>query len=478
MREFLISFLLSSLGTSLAVILLSLLFSGLKSRLSPKVRYLLWLLLLASFLLPFRPRLGQGLIRLQTDLEPAASALPAAAESGVSQAVASQPSFWDQILPLPWFEILLLVWFLGFLYMVGKYAYSYLRFQKMLGRWGQPVEDGDILKQLEEAKATEGVSRSIRLLHYPLVQSPMLLGFRQVTILLPELDYTAEELQLIFQHELTHYRHRDVLVNLFTILVQSLHWFNPLVRFACKETLEAGEMYVDYDLLHSQDSDYRTFYGETILTMIDRSKKTPLALSSCFYSNKFNLKRRIMGIMDQGLPKRFLSVFAALALASLLLLTSSVFALDKTSAARPAPMQTSQQGQNSSGISQEQAVSAALGEHGLAAKDVTALTVRREKAQYHISFSRGQTSYESLVDALTGSVIRSKQRETVEKTVTVEKPAPSPAPSSSSQPAAGETSLPSQSSQRPESSQVPAPSSPNRPSSAESDEDDDDDDDD
>ena len=69
----------------------------------------------------------------------------------------------------------------------------------------EEVEDEEALFQLHLIKEKMGVKSKIRLLHYPMTQSPMLLGFRDILIVLPELDYTEEELQLIFQHELTHF---------------------------------------------------------------------------------------------------------------------------------------------------------------------------------------------------------------------------------------------------------------------------------
>ena len=269
----------------------------------------------------------------------------------------------------------------------------------MLQRWGTEVADEETLFQLQLIKEKMSVKSKIRLLHYPMTQSPMLLGFRDILIVLPELDYTEEELQLIFQYELTHFQHRDVLINLFAILAKSLHWFNPVVGFTCRETQEAGEMYCDYDVLSRKDTAYRT-YGETILTMIDRNKKTPIALTTCFYSDKFNLKRRIIGIMDHRLPKKFLFASFLVAVPLLLLLTSSAFDLETV-----------------------------LKELSLAEKDVKDVQISREKGNYKILFSHGQTAHEMLVNAKTGKVVQSKQHTIVEKTVTVEKEVP---PSSSS----------------------------------------------
>ena len=67
MKQFLLSFLLTSLSTSILVLLLSLLFTAFKTKISVRVKYFIWFLILLSFLFPFRPQIGSGLIRLNTE---------------------------------------------------------------------------------------------------------------------------------------------------------------------------------------------------------------------------------------------------------------------------------------------------------------------------------------------------------------------------------------------------------------------------
>ncbi len=435
MKQFLLSFLLTSLSTSILVLLISLLFTVFKTKISVRVKYFIWLLILLSFLFPFRPQFGSGLIRLNTG--PAVQAVANVTQTGGTQGAsqvaekASQSNLWDFFLGLPWFEILFAIWLIGFVFSIGRYAYSYIRFRKMLKRWGTEFQDEEAMALLQAVQQEMGVKGRIRLLHYPMSQSPMLLGFRDILIVLPELDYTEEELQLIFKHELTHYKHRDVLINLLGIFAKSLHWFNPVVRFACREMQEAGEMYCDHDVLSSKDTEYRTFYGETILTMIDRSKKTPIALTTCFYSDKFNLKRRIVGIMDNRLPKKFLSAAFVVAVPLLLLLASSVFALENSIAQESRSVAGQKQLQE---LSQRQALASVLKELSLSEKDIKDLQISREKDTYKIRFSHGQTAHETIVNAKDGKLVKSKQHTIVEKTVTVEKEV-SPSSSAASTPA-------------------------------------------
>ena len=428
MKQFLLSFLLTSLTTSILVILLSLLFALFKTRVSARAKYVIWFLVLLSFLFPFRPQFGSGLIRMNAGptINTVATQVPSGTAQVASQVTEKtiQPNLWQSFLNLPWFEILIAIWLLGFVFSIARYAYSYILFRKMLKRWGTPVEDEEALAQLQKIQEEMGIKNKVRLLHYPMSQSPMLIGFRDILIVLPESDYTEEELQLVFRHELTHYKHYDVLINLLAILVKSLHWFNPIVRLACRETQEVGEMYCDYDVLNDQDMHYRTFYGETILTMIDRSKKTPIALTTCFYSEKFNLKRRIVSIMDSRLPKKLLSTVFVVAVSVLLLLTSSVFAIE-TSAINVQKTQKVINKKVSKEFSQDQALAVALKDLGLGEKDIKNLKIVRDKDNYQIYFSHGQTAHELLINAKNGKVLKSKQHTVVEKTVTVEKEVPS-----------------------------------------------------
>ena len=49
MKQFLLSFLLTSLSTSILVLLLSLLFTAFKTKISVRVKYFIWFLILLSF---------------------------------------------------------------------------------------------------------------------------------------------------------------------------------------------------------------------------------------------------------------------------------------------------------------------------------------------------------------------------------------------------------------------------------------------
>jgi len=115
----------------------------------------------------------------------------------------------------------------------------------------------------------------------------------------------------------------------------------------------------------------------------------------------------------------------------LLLLTSSVFALESPAAQQSRPVAGQKQSQ---GLSQRQALASVLKELSLSEKDIKDLQVSREKDTYKILFSHEQTAHETIVNARDGKLIQSKQHTIVEKTVTVEKEV-SPSSSAASTPA-------------------------------------------
>lgn len=63
----------------------------------------------------------------------------------------------------------------------------------------------------------------------PLMKSPMIVGVFKSQVLLPEQDYTEKDLQLIFYHELSHYKHHDLRWKVLVIIITMIQGFNLMV---------------------------------------------------------------------------------------------------------------------------------------------------------------------------------------------------------------------------------------------------------
>lgn len=78
-------------------------------------------------------------------------------------------------------------------------------------------------------------------------------------------DKTAQ--RHVLQHELTHYRHGDHIFSLLRCAALCLHWYNPLVWVAAKASREDGELACDEGAIARMGEGERRSYGETLIRM-------------------------------------------------------------------------------------------------------------------------------------------------------------------------------------------------------------------
>jgi len=141
-------------------------------------------------------------------------------------------------------------------------------------------------------------NRRIPLLYRnPLAATPMLVGVFHPAIILPDREYTNEQLRAVLLHELTHLRRKDVLVKWLTVLVSALHWFNPIVWLVRREIDCACELSCDEAVIRNLDTDGKQNYGETLLYVAADSKTPHAVLSTTMCEEKKALKERLGAIM-------------------------------------------------------------------------------------------------------------------------------------------------------------------------------------
>ena len=119
---------------------------------------------------------------------------------------------------------------------------------------------------VEALRRQLGLHNPVQLGVSPLLQTPVLLGWRRPTIALPAALYaqcTSGALQDIIVHELVHLKRRDPLLNMLSQGVVALYWFHPLVHWAARSLVEMRECACD-DWVVAQSGDPLT-YAETLL---------------------------------------------------------------------------------------------------------------------------------------------------------------------------------------------------------------------
>jgi len=126
-------------------------------------------------------------------------------------------------------DILPIVWVIGVLAFMAYYITGYLVFRKSVMRFSEVVEDDQGISILNRVKQQMNIRGSIELIRSKKVQSPMITDSLGPFFLLPYVDYSEEDLVLIMEHELIHYKHKDIWSKLLMVSANAVHWFNPLV---------------------------------------------------------------------------------------------------------------------------------------------------------------------------------------------------------------------------------------------------------
>ena len=149
--------------------------------------------------------------------------------------------------------------------------------------------------------------------------SPCLFGlFRPAIYLTPAAMATDASLRHVLAHEATHARHLDPLWSLLRSVCLALYWFNPLVWAAAWASRTDCELACDEGALEILGEAERIPYGQTLLQLIPvrRTPGSPVLTATTMTAGKRRLRERITRIAERR-QTRTAALCAALSLAAL-----------------------------------------------------------------------------------------------------------------------------------------------------------------
>ncbi len=113
--------------------------------------------------------------------------------------------------------------------------------------------------------------------------SPMLFGLFTPRLLLPRhlRAFSPIAQQMIVEHELTHLRRRDLQWMSAGVLLQTVLWFNPLMRLLRADLAWAQELGCDRDVLRERSAEQRKAYAAALITQL-RVQHRPLRTALAF----------------------------------------------------------------------------------------------------------------------------------------------------------------------------------------------------
>ncbi len=282
MHEFLSGLFSLSIGGALVIVLLALLAHFSRSRYGARWRCWIWLLLCLRLALPVSLSLPKQEAPIQLPIpedvvlfDPAPAPEPAPSEPPAAVA-APLPKPPAEAAPHPHsisvFQIVFLCWALGAGGVALWAILSHLRFLTYLRRWGQPVQDGQILDCFRQQCQKLSLRRPPRLKCCTGLRAPMLAGLFRPVLLLPDEALQEPELRYGLLHELAHHRRHDILLKSLALAAVCVHWFNPAVWYLAHLLERDTELACDELVLRHLPKADHSAYGETILHAVERLK--------------------------------------------------------------------------------------------------------------------------------------------------------------------------------------------------------------
>ena len=279
----------------------------LRGKLSLRMQYALWLLVLVRLLVPVSfgasdlsvmnavperaPTVQQGtykqdIVGERNDAPANAGTVGVPAQSmneaappdlvqNVTTATVTAPT----VEKTDWARIAKTVWLAGAAALGLVFLAVNLRFGKKLRRSRERVEETEACLPVYESGETD---------------TPCLFGVAKPSIYVtPDTRTEAETLRYALAHEQTHYRHGDNLWAVLRGVCLALHWYNPLVWWAAELSRRDAELACDEATIRRIGESERAAYGRTLIRMTCEKRPALLVTATMMTDSGKGLKERI-----------------------------------------------------------------------------------------------------------------------------------------------------------------------------------------
>lgn len=288
-------------------------------RYTAKLSYFIWLVIALRLVVPWNFTLPAEKAPLHVDIPqetmlvwtpvdlggPASDAAAEERKTPVNLAERTKTEEEEPVMTVTPMQVIFIIWLAGAIFSMLRTAASTLQLRKLLRRWEKapsPETTAFYEKEAGEKRPPLAVS--------PTLETPMAVGLFHTKIYLPHEEYTQQELEMIFRHELIHWRRKDLWYKCLLLLARSIHWFNPFVWLMAKRANRDLEISCDGEAVKEKDMAYRKAYSLMILQEAERGLQKQAALTSCFTDGKRALQERLVEIMNGKKRKKGMALVA------------------------------------------------------------------------------------------------------------------------------------------------------------------------
>lgn len=177
-------------------------------------------------------------------------------------------------------KIFMIVWLAGAVIKLLAEICAYCFSMRSLKRMSLPVNDLMKWKMYRDVCEQKGIRRRPELMQNAGLSTPLLAGLFRTKLYLPAVSYSAKELKLVYHHELTHYLHRDLWYKMLLRICASVYWFNPALLFMLWEADKDIENLCDAEVVRVCSRAERKLYRKLLLRTVAIDNQVPYVTAS------------------------------------------------------------------------------------------------------------------------------------------------------------------------------------------------------
>lgn len=192
-------------------------------------------------------------------------------------------------------------WLAGVIVMSGRVCLDWWQVRRLtwVGVEPLPASWDDRVTRLVR---TFGVSRPVRVVRSTIVRVPAVIGWLRPVVLIPTAalaGLSPRQLELIIAHELAHIRRADYLVNLLQVIIETVLFYHPAVRWMSNRVRQERELCCD-DAVIANCGDTLTY--AQALTELEAQRQA--GFRTALAANGGHLSQRIHRMLDRPRPRR------------------------------------------------------------------------------------------------------------------------------------------------------------------------------
>lgn len=325
---------------SVTATLIMLIKKVLKTKLSPKLNFFMWILLLGVFLLPVMPKTKFSIYNfIQKEkiekyvkmpviindekvylLISKENSIKTAEKESILGTIENLNNRTDEVKLNFSYEGVLIIIYYGIISILFIYfIIMYITFRVKIA--GAPkITEKNLEVLIDKYKDALDISEYIKIVYG---QSAMLVGVIKPVIVIPE-NCSEKELKYILLHELCHYKNKDILYIILFVVILLFNWFNPIMWLAFFTFKKDAEIYCDFRVVQLNCVNKKE-YAKLLLNMTLKKNEFIFGTTS-LQNSKTEVKTRInfLGCFNENKNKEAFVMYILISFTVIVCLTNGI----------------------------------------------------------------------------------------------------------------------------------------------------------